>query len=107
MELGVWRLFLLGNMTLGSKWVYKVKNKSGGSIECLKAQLMVLGNHYTETFAPVAKMVTVHTFLPVAAAKHWELHQMYVTILSCMAICENTIHETTSRISEYKIESGV
>lgn len=103
----------MGNMTLGSKWVYKVKYKSGGSIECLKAQLMVLGNHhvaridYTDTFAPVAKMVTVHTFLPVAAAKHWELHQMYVTILSCMAICENTIYETTSRISEYKIESGV
>ena len=32
----------------------------------------------TETFAPVAKMVTVRAFLAIAASKNWELHQMYV-----------------------------
>lgn len=45
---------------------------------------MILGNNqiegidYSETFAPVVKMVTVRTFLSVAAAKGWELHQMDV-----------------------------
>jgi hypothetical protein len=45
---------------------------------------VILGNNqvegldYNETFAPVAKMVTVRTFLVVAAAKSWELHQMDV-----------------------------
>ena len=45
---------------------------------------MILGNKqvkgidYNETFAPTAKMVTVQTFLAVAAAKGWELHQMDV-----------------------------
>ena len=45
---------------------------------------MILGNHqiegidYTETFAPIAKMVTVKTFLAVAAAQNWEIHQMDV-----------------------------
>ena len=45
---------------------------------------MILGNKqvegidYTETFAPVAKLVTVRTFLAVAAARNWELHQMDV-----------------------------
>ena len=29
-------------------------------------------------FAPVVKMVTVHTFFAVTAAKNWELHQMDV-----------------------------
>ena len=45
---------------------------------------MILGNNqvegidYNETFAPVAKMVTMRTFLSVAAAKGWELPQMDV-----------------------------
>ena len=45
---------------------------------------MVFGNHqvegidYDETFAPVAKMVTVQAFLAIVASKNWELHQMDV-----------------------------
>lgn len=73
-----------GKRALGSKWVYKIKYNSDGSVERYKARLVLLGNNqiegidYNETFAPVAKMVTVRTFLSVAAAKSWELHQMDV-----------------------------
>ncbi|KAJ4787232.1 Retroelement pol polyprotein-like [Rhynchospora pubera] len=69
---------------IGCKWVYRIKYNSDGSIERYKARLVVLGNRqiegidYTETFAPVAKMVSVRTFLAVAIAKGWELHQMDV-----------------------------
>ena len=38
----------------------------------------VEGIDYTKTFAHVAKLVIVRTFLVVAGARNWELHQMDV-----------------------------
>jgi len=36
----------------------------------------VEGVDFTETFTPMAKMVSVKVFLVVVTAKQWELHQM-------------------------------
>ncbi|KAJ3699854.1 hypothetical protein LUZ61_003559 [Rhynchospora tenuis] len=71
-------------VAIGCKWVYRIKYHADGRVERYKARLVALGNRqvqgvdYTETFAPVAKMVSVRTFLAVAAARNWELHQMDV-----------------------------
>ncbi|GJT38133.1 retrovirus-related pol polyprotein from transposon RE2 [Tanacetum coccineum] len=46
------------------------------TIEKLPPNKKALGCN--ETFAPVAKMVTVRVFLAIATAKQWELHQMDV-----------------------------
>ncbi|GAA0162877.1 transmembrane signal receptor [Lithospermum erythrorhizon] len=83
---GTWSMVELpaGKKALGSRWVYKIKYKSDGILERLKARLVVFGNHqtegvdYSDTFAHVAKMSTVRTFLAVAAVRGWELHQMDV-----------------------------
>ncbi|GAA0158067.1 transmembrane signal receptor [Lithospermum erythrorhizon] len=74
----------LGKKALGCIWVYKIKYRSDGSLEHHKARLFIFGNHqvegvdYNETFAPVAKMVTIRAFLAVAATRNWELHQIDV-----------------------------
>ncbi|GJR51284.1 retrovirus-related pol polyprotein from transposon TNT 1-94 [Tanacetum coccineum] len=83
---GTWVLEDLphGKKAIGCKWVYKIKYHSDGTIERYNARLVILGNNqvagidYNETFAPVAKMVSVRVFLAIAVIRNLELHQMDV-----------------------------
>ncbi|KAL1200788.1 Retrovirus-related Pol polyprotein from transposon RE1 [Cardamine amara subsp. amara] len=73
-----------GKRAIASKWVFTVKLRSDGSLERYKARLVACGNRqvsgtdFDETFAPVAKMATIRSFLEVSASQNWEVHQMDV-----------------------------
>lgn len=75
----------LPNMNvIGSKWVFKAKLKSDGTLDRLKARLVAKGFHqidgkdFTETFSPVIKPGTIRLVLSIALVRKWQIRQLDV-----------------------------
>jgi hypothetical protein len=74
------------------KWVYRTKYRPDGKVDKRRDRLVakgfsqVEGIEYTETFAPVAKMNSIHL---VVASYQWEVHQMDVKY----AFLQGDLHE--------------
>ena len=75
---------LAGRKIVDSKWVFKIKRNSDGTIARYKARLVARGftqEHgidYTETFAPTVKFSTIRVILTLAAYHDWEVEQLDV-----------------------------
>jgi len=74
-----------GKKAISSKWVFTTKERIDGSVERYKARIVakgfqqIPGLDYDETFAPVAKLVTIRVILSIAAIEDWEIDQVDFT----------------------------
>lgn len=81
---GTWVLVLspLHKNVIGSKWIYKIKRNSDGTIPRYKARLVAQGFSqahgfdYSETFSPIVKHTIVRIILSLAAMHGWKLNQL-------------------------------
>ena len=70
---------------IGSKWVFKIKTNSDGSIERCKARLVAQGYSqkpgldYDQTFSPVVRSESVRSVIALATKNGLKLHQMDIT----------------------------
>jgi hypothetical protein len=67
-----------------SKWVYKIKNATDGSMDKYKERFVARGffhkegEDYDETFSPVSRYTSIRDIMSLVASMGWSLHQMDV-----------------------------
>lgn len=74
-----------GTKLKNTLWAYRVKENERGEAKSFKARWVFDGSRqvyqvdYTDTFAPVARLTSIRTFLSVALSEGWDIHQMDVS----------------------------
>jgi hypothetical protein len=69
-----------GKSVVTSKWIYKIKLATDGSVKKYKARFVargfsqVEGIDYEETFAPVSQYTSIRTIIALVASMGWRLH---------------------------------
>ena len=109
-----WKLVKLppGRKAIGSKWCYKIKQNSDGTVARYKAQLVAKGFtqkegiDFTATYAPVAKFTTIRTALALAALKNYNVKQLDISTAYLHADIDTELYMTQPEGFEVLDENG-
>jgi len=87
-----------GQNVIGSRLVFKVKQKADGSVDKFKARLVTqgftqrCGVDYFDTYSPVVKPVTVRPVLAIALSHNWSVQQVDISNAFLHGILEETAY---------------
>ena len=87
-----------GKSVVTSKWIYKIKHATDGSIEKYKAIFVARGFSqkegidYEETFAPVVRYTSIRLVLALATKMKWKVHQMDVKTAFLNGVVEEEVY---------------
>ena len=82
---------------VSSKWIFKTKHSTDGSIEKYKAIFVARGFsqkegiNYEDTFAPIARYTSIRTVLALASNMKWKLHQMDIKTTFLNGVIEEEV----------------
>eukprot|EP00253_Pinus_taeda_P036084 PITA_36084 len=96
---------------MSSRWLYKVKQVTDGSVEKHKVRFVargfsqVEGIDYDETFAPVARYPSIILMLALSAQMGWNFHQIDVKIAFLNGKIEEEVYKESWKILRPSIVS--
>jgi hypothetical protein len=83
---------------VSSRWLYKIKHATDGSIEKFKVRFVVRGFSqregvdYEETFSPVARYTSIRAVMSLVSFMGWRIHQMDVKTTFLNGIIEEEVY---------------
>ena len=100
MKNGVWDIVPKpeNKSVVSSKWIYKIKHVTDGSIEKYKAIFVARGFSkkegidYEETFSPVERYTSIRTIMALASLMKWILHHMDVNTNFLNGVIEEEVY---------------
>ena len=98
-----------GKSVVTSRWLYKIKYATDGSIEKYKARFVargfsqVEGVDYDETFAPVARYTLIRSIIFIVAEMGQQIHQMDVKTVDDIATSEDILWSLSCINPNWKI----
>ena len=87
-----------GKSIVTSKWIYKIKHATYGSIEKYKARFVARGFSqkegidYEETFAPIARYTSIISVIALVSVMKWKIHQMDVKTAFMNGVVEEEVY---------------
>jgi hypothetical protein len=85
-------------LVVSSRWFYKIKHATDGSIEKYKSRFVARGFSkkegvdYEETFAPIAKYTSIRAVMSLVSIMGWKIHQMDVKTTFLNGIIEEEVY---------------